>query len=50
VAKPEGRGFGSLVIERNLSRALDGEVSLEFAPGGLICRVTVPEQHLSPGR
>lgn len=50
VSKPEGRGFGSLVIERNLSRALDGEVSLEFAPGGLICRVTVPEQHLSPGR
>jgi PAS domain S-box-containing protein len=50
VSKPEGRGFGSLVIERNLSRALDGEVSLEFAPTGLICRVTVPEQHLSPGR
>lgn len=50
VRKPEGRGFGSLVIERNLSRALDGEVSLEFAPTGLICRVTVPEQHLSPGR
>lgn len=50
VQPPEGRGFGSLVIERNLSRALDGEVTLTFAPEGLSCRVHIPEQHILPPR
>lgn len=50
VSPPKNRGFGSLVIERNLSRALDGEVKVEFAPAGLICHVSVPEQHLSASR
>ncbi|UOK71641.1 sensor histidine kinase [Ancylobacter polymorphus] len=50
VSKPEGRGFGSLVIERNLARALDGKVELNFAPSGLICTVSVPESHLTPER
>lgn len=50
VSKPEGRGFGSLVIERNLARALDGKVELDFAPSGLICTVSVPESHLTPER
>ncbi len=50
VTTPTGRGFGSLVIERNLARALDGEVQLEFAPGGLICNVSVPEHHLTAER
>ncbi|MPT22484.1 MAG: PAS domain S-box protein [Starkeya sp.] len=50
VSKPEGRGFGSLVIERNLARALDGKVELDFAPSGLICTVSVPENHLTPER
>ncbi|HEY9211445.1 MAG TPA: HWE histidine kinase domain-containing protein [Ancylobacter sp.] len=50
VAPPTGRGFGSLVIERNMARALDGEVTMDFAPTGLVCHVTVPEQHLTPSR
>lgn len=50
VAKPAARGFGSLVIERNLARALDGTVDLDFAPAGLVCTVTVPEFHLTPER
>jgi len=50
VVAPTSRGFGSLVIERNLARALDGTVELEFAPSGLRCTVSVPDQHLSPGR
>lgn len=50
VEAPQGRGFGSLVIERNLSRALDGEVALEFPPEGLVCRVLIPEQHLLAGQ
>ena len=50
VTTPTARGFGTLVIERNMARALDGEVTMTFAPAGLICHVTVPEQHLTPGR
>lgn len=33
------RGFGSRLIERSLARELQGEVTLEFAPAGLVCRV-----------
>lgn len=50
VQPPRGRGFGSLVIERNLARALDGTVELDFAPAGLSCHVSVPEQHLTASR
>ncbi|QIB34446.1 sensor histidine kinase [Ancylobacter pratisalsi] len=50
VTPPSQRGFGSLVIERNLARALDGEVNLDFAPSGLICQVKIPEMHLIAGR
>ncbi len=50
VQPPRGRGFGSLVIERNLARALDGTVELDFAPAGLSCHVAVPEQHLTASR
>lgn len=50
VVEPKARGFGSLVIERNLARALDGKVDVDFAPSGLRCFVSVPEQHLIAGR
>jgi two-component sensor histidine kinase len=39
VIPPLRRGFGSRLIERSLSRELHGEVSLEFEPSGLVCRV-----------
>jgi two-component sensor histidine kinase len=43
------KGFGSMVIERNLARALDAEVSLEFDPGGLRCHIVIPaSQILAP--
>ena len=35
------RGFGSMVIERNLARALDAEVELEFRSG----RLALPRRH-----
>jgi PAS domain S-box-containing protein len=35
-------GFGSLVIERNLARALDAEVKLDFNPDGVRCRIVIP--------
>ena len=50
VAMPEQRGFGTLVIERNLGRALDAQVDLAFAPGGVICRIIVPVTQFVAGR
>jgi PAS domain S-box-containing protein len=36
------KGFGSIVIERNLARALDAKVELEFDPDGLHCHIVIP--------
>jgi PAS domain S-box-containing protein len=47
VSEPKRRGFGSMVIEHNLTRALDAQVSLDFAAEGLTCRVSVPKNQLS---
>ena len=46
VAQPQHRGFGTLVIERNLQRALDAEVGLSFDPEGLSCRMKIPASNL----
>jgi PAS domain S-box-containing protein len=45
--EPRRRGFGSMVIEHNLARALDAAVELNFRPEGLECRVTVPRSQFS---
>ena len=45
VAPPTRRGFGSKLIEQALKEALDGEVSREFEPSGVVCTV---QAHLSP--
>jgi PAS domain S-box-containing protein len=42
VRAPERRGFGTMVIERNLARSLDAEVELAFFPEGVRCRVLIP--------
>jgi PAS domain S-box-containing protein len=39
------KGFGSLMIETNLVRALDTEVKLEFNPDGVRCRILIPLGH-----
>ena len=36
------KGFGSMVIERNLARALDAEVNMDFDPDGLHCHIVIP--------
>jgi PAS domain S-box-containing protein len=36
------RGFGSMVIERNLALALDAEVDVDFAPDGVRCHIVIP--------
>jgi len=40
------KGFGSMVIERNLVRALDAEVNLEFDPNGLHCHIVIPASQI----
>ena len=50
IGEPKRRGFGSLVIEHNLARALEADVELTFAPEGLRCRIAVPASHYSIGR
>lgn len=42
VAPPTHKGFGSRLIEGGLARELNGEVHLDFAPGGLVCRIVMP--------
>jgi PAS domain S-box-containing protein len=47
VVAPVRRGFGSLVVERNLARALDADVTLTFDADGVRCRIIVPVAQLS---
>ena len=42
VAPPSRRGFGSRLIERSLKGEIEGSATLEFAPGGLVCRLQAP--------
>jgi two-component sensor histidine kinase len=40
VTAPKRRGFGTLVMETVAQRSLDGVVDLDYAPSGLIWRLT----------
>ena len=42
VAPPSRQGFGHKVVERVAARALDGSVSLTFAPTGLQWSLRIP--------
>jgi two-component sensor histidine kinase len=42
VSRPERCGFGSVVIASMAEKALDGEVELDYAPSGLVWRLTCP--------
>jgi len=46
VPAPKRRGFGSMVIEHNLMRAIEAKVDLAFDPDGLKCRIIVPASHV----
>jgi two-component sensor histidine kinase len=46
VGAPAQRGFGSLVVERNLARALEAGVELTFDREGVRCRITIPVTQL----
>jgi len=42
VTPPTRKGFGSRVIEQGLPHELQGNVSIDYAPGGIICTIDVP--------
>jgi two-component sensor histidine kinase len=44
VVAPTRRGFGSRLIERSLAEDLGGTVTMDFAPGGVVCTVEAPLQ------
>jgi len=46
VAPPTRMGFGRLLLERSLGYDLDGEVSLDFWPTGLVCTAMIPFEHV----
>jgi PAS domain S-box-containing protein len=43
-------GFGSVVIERNLARALETKVNLDFAPEGVCCHIVIPASQIVAAR
>jgi two-component sensor histidine kinase len=42
VSPPTRRGFGSLLLERSLAHDLEGKVTLDFRPDGLLCDIDAP--------
>jgi two-component sensor histidine kinase len=46
VVAPSRRGFGTDVTKRIVSRALRGDVTLDFAPGGIVWRLDVSTDNL----
>jgi len=44
------KGFGSMVIERNLARALDAKVALDFEPDGVRCHIVIPASQIVAAR
>jgi len=46
VAERRTKGFGSMVIERNLSRVLGADVRLDFDPDGVRCHIVIPANQI----
>lgn len=42
VRRPDRQGFGLTLIERDLSRELEGQVAIAFDPAGLVCTIDIP--------
>ena len=49
-ATPQHRGFGREWIEQGLAYQLGALTSLEFLPGGVLCTIRVPREHILEGR
>jgi len=48
VQTPESTGFGRIMIENVVSKALNGEVDLTFDPNGVRCEIAIPASQLIP--
>lgn len=46
VAEPVKRGFGSRLIERLLANDFGGEVRIDYAAGGVVCKLSAPLSNL----
>lgn len=42
VRAPKRKGFGHTAITRSLANSVDGAVTLDYAPGGLVCSIHAP--------
>ncbi len=49
VQPPTHRGFGSRIIEREITHGLGGSIGLDFAPTGLVVTIEVPIGHPEGG-
>ncbi|SJZ80589.1 Two-component sensor histidine kinase, contains HisKA and HATPase domains [Consotaella salsifontis] len=47
VAVPRHQGFGSLVVKKMTARGLGGDVLMDFAPSGVVWRLTAPLESVS---
>ncbi|MEM8552782.1 MAG: PAS domain-containing protein [Pseudomonadota bacterium] len=48
VQKPARKGFGMMVIERNITRAMRADVDLDFNDDGFACVMSIPLSALGP--
>ena len=46
VQQPTRRGFGRIVVERNVAVSLEADVRLDFAPEGVTARFCIPRRNL----
>jgi two-component sensor histidine kinase len=42
VGPPNRQGFGQRTLHRSMASAIDGKVSLDYRPEGLVCSITAP--------
>jgi two-component sensor histidine kinase len=47
VTPPERRGFGRVLLERLVGATLNGSVTLDFRPEGLVCEIEFPDEGLA---
>lgn len=48
VSEPETHGFGTTLIDRSIRYELQGEVTLDYSPTGLICDIVFPLEAALP--
>jgi two-component sensor histidine kinase len=46
VSQPVRRGFGRVLLEQNFAYDVDGQVTLEFKPAGVLCTAVIPIEQI----